>query len=397
MLINVRNELKPRMIKFMASLQKTLVRCFHLTLPPSPTPRRLYTLYPYSPLYVYVYDADDEDRGRRRGGLGNTARRGADYTKPVNFVGGGVVKHGPDSPDDETQLMEQDAQDQGQEDEGRPGLGGSGFSGLGFASAGLGSRGAPSNDDDQSDQPSRGGIGLGFTPSGSGLGLSNGDAPGLGSSSGGGRRGIGLGIGFQPNPAKPTKPQTKTKAKASVMNGAGVEEDKEEAETEFLPTAFGRRIQAQAEQRRKQRESDQQQQQQQHKQRVSTKQPVGAKDVGSFEQFTKGIGAKLLSKMGWQEGKGLGKDGKGIAKPLEAKMRPKGVGMGFGDRREPQMMLDGDQAKLKEREKTEAGLGAQGGEADVKKEATMWKRKNAEARVKRTFKTADEVCPFFSF
>ena len=30
-------------------------------------------------------------------------------------------------------------------------------------------------------------------------------------------------------------------------------------------------------------------------------------------------------------------------------------------------------------------------QVDVKKEAKMWKRKNADQRVKRTFKTADEV------
>lgn len=30
-------------------------------------------------------------------------------------------------------------------------------------------------------------------------------------------------------------------------------------------------------------------------------------------------------------------------------------------------------------------------QVDVKKEAKMWKRKNADQRVRRTFKTADEV------
>ncbi|KAF7327485.1 Tuftelin-interacting protein 11 [Mycena kentingensis (nom. inval.)] len=57
--------------------------------------------------------------------------------------------------------------------------------------------------------------------------------------------------------------------------------------------------------------------------------PLTASEKAHFGKISGSIGAKLLSKMGWQEGTGLGASGEGIVTPVESKLRPQKMGMGF--------------------------------------------------------------------
>ncbi|EFN58159.1 hypothetical protein CHLNCDRAFT_50559 [Chlorella variabilis] len=272
---------------------------------------------------IFADDSDDEHGGRRKGGPGGGKR--ADYSKPVSFVGGGVVQHGPE---------DADKQQQGAEEAPRRGLGAGAGSGLGFAPAGAGAGvgAAAGAGFGPAPAPKAGHGGIGFAAAGGGGGIGFSPAGGTGgigvSPAGGGGGGLGSagggGGGGPPGFAK---------------GHASLHEEEEEEEEALLPTAFGRRIQAGAEQRRKQSEAAA------RVERSKVKAAVGPKaDVGKFEAHTKGIGAKLLAKMGWAEGEGLGRDRRGISKPLEAKLRPKGMGMGFGDYTEHKLVAEDKEA-----------------------------------------------------
>ncbi|PKA47859.1 Zinc finger CCCH domain-containing protein 22 [Apostasia shenzhenica] len=100
----------------------------------------------------------------------------------------------------------------------------------------------------------------------------------------------------------------------------------------FLPTAFGRKIKEAAQ--RKEKEREEREKEKLRAGRKSTSRREAGPDVGKFENHTRGIGLKLMEKMGYRLGSGLGKDEQGITAPIEAKMRPQGMGMGFNDYKE---------------------------------------------------------------
>ena len=55
---------------------------------------------------------------------------------------------------------------------------------------------------------------------------------------------------------------------------------------------------------------------------------VNSPSYGAFEMHTTGFGSRMMAKMGYVDGGGLGKDGRGIAEPIEAIQRPKSLGLG---------------------------------------------------------------------
>jgi hypothetical protein len=74
-------------------------------------------------------------------------------------------------------------------------------------------------------------------------------------------------------------------------------------------------------------------------------------DCCSYEQPTQAglsesnVGSRMMSKMGWTKGKGLGRSNQGIVDPIEATRRQRSAGLGASGSRTVANILPGDSYK----------------------------------------------------
>ncbi|TFY78095.1 hypothetical protein EWM64_g5918 [Hericium alpestre] len=125
--------------------------------------------------------------------------------------------------------------------------------------------------------------------------------------------------------------------------------------------------------------------------------PLPAAEQRHFSKLQSTFGARMLAKMGWQAGTGLGASGAGIVTPVETKLRPKGMGIAFRGftERTAQAKLEAKrrgEAVSEEEEEEEEGprKPRKGKVGEQVKKSDAWK-KPKKVKTKVVYKTYEEI------
>ena len=122
--------------------------------------------------------------------------------------------------------------------------------------------------------------------------------------------------------------------------------------------------------------------------------PLPASELAHFSKIQGSFGARMLSKMGWQAGTGLGVTGEGIVTPIESKLRPQKMGIAFKGFKEKT-----EQSKMEAKRRGEAVSGDEDEDTkkfrrkakeQAEKRSDVWKRPK-KAKIKIEHKTYEQI------
>lgn len=91
------------------------------------------------------------------------------------------------------------------------------------------------------------------------------------------------------------------------------------------------------------------------------------KGFAKFEKHTKGFASKLMEKMGWKPGQGLGREGEGIVQPIDVKARPKNLGLAYNNFKEQTESVKEIEKEIKARHGIQYDLPSSEDEAEGKR------------------------------
>lgn len=265
-----------------------------------------------------VFGSDDEDEGAGFSGRKGKGVKRSDWTKAPAFTPGQKVELDKTvEPDESMEVDEEDSSEDDNEDaEGEEDAEDA------DSSAAPASKAATPNareEEEREERPKFSGLGIGASKAGLGIGAAKAglgaSKAGLGASKGTSSAFAGFKGGsntFNLSTVTSTPPQ------ASPADNVHSMPDEMDVD---VPTSFGKQS---PQQRSFVRDGS-------TGSGTSTPKPVvlTAHERAHFSKLGGTFGARMLEKMGWQAGTGLGTTGEGIVTPVESKLRPKGMGLAF--------------------------------------------------------------------
>lgn len=121
--------------------------------------------------------------------------------------------------------------------------------------------------------------------------------------------------------------------------------------------------------------------------------PLPAAELAHFSKIQGTFGARMLAKMGWQAGTGLGTTGEGIVTPIESKLRPQKMGIafkGFKEKTEQSKMEAKRRGEVVSDDDEKTKTSSKKGRKQEQNRSDVWKRPK-KVKTKIEHKTYEQI------